>query len=240
MCMITPIEIDCCCFFFEGPTGHFGSLRGPKSLNSPESANARRSPSWGHEHWAAWGSQSGGPDRTHPPPRARGNGTSRDAPVTLATRRVIGAARVDRSPGVWLMRGSDVSIYGAAWNSRVTGEGCSVYCGRMKVMDFLWCMFIEIVQWVNDTKRAASMAMNNFIILKYWCDNCMRGCARLRCFFFYWCNSGSWGIPGQIDQKFLKITPSYFKIWNLVFRVVWYAEDDCANLRPQQATVNDL
>ena len=48
-------------------------------------------------------------------------------------------------------------------------------------------------------------------------------------------------IPGQIDQRFQKLTPSYFiKIWNLVFRVVWYAEDDWANIGALQARVNEL
>ena len=49
------------------------------------------------------------------------------------------------------------------------------------------------------------------------------------------------GIPGQIDQKFLKLTPSYFiKIWNLAYRVVWYAEDDWANIGALQAKINEL
>ena len=49
------------------------------------------------------------------------------------------------------------------------------------------------------------------------------------------------GIPGQIDQKFLKLTPSYLiKIWNLVYRVVWHAEDDWANIGALQAKVNEL
>ena len=49
------------------------------------------------------------------------------------------------------------------------------------------------------------------------------------------------GIPGQIDQKFLKLTPSYFiKIWNLVYGVVWHAEDDWANIGALQARVNEL
>ena len=47
-----------------------------------------------------------------------------------------------------------------------------------------------------------------------------------------------WGIPGQIDQR---LTPSYFKkIWNLVYGVVWQAEDDWANIGALQARVNEL
>ena len=47
-----------------------------------------------------------------------------------------------------------------------------------------------------------------------------------------------WGIPGQIDQR---LTPSYFiKIWNLVYGVVWHAEDDWANIGALQARVNEL
>ena len=52
-------------------------------------------------------------------------------------------------------------------------------------------------------------------------------------------NSRDWrGIPGQIDQR---LTPSYFKkIWNLVYGVVWHAEDDWANIGALQARVNEL